>query len=192
MGRATNASCNERRATSALQRETANLRKKLYGKASVVVVEKRTSFFGGGNHPRRRARAASLSCLVPFGLRYPVWCFFFFTCERAPPNRGRGARPCGRPCSSRSGTGSPPRQHSGAQATQGPNNPSCANRPNLCSGAHRVPRGCSPLTAHLSPFTLALTLTLTLILALTRTLTLITGGSTRTSLACGGALLPAR
>ena len=48
---------------------------------------------------------ATLDTCGPFELlQFPsdcantVWCCFFFTCERTPPNRGRGARPCGRPC----------------------------------------------------------------------------------------------
>ena len=39
-------------------------------------------------------RAGSLSCSRSFRtVDTTVWCVFFFTCERTPPNRGRGARP---------------------------------------------------------------------------------------------------
>ena len=67
---------------------------------------------GGGNQPRRifvpwgsaLHTCGQLKSLRPFGLfnqsSFGLFhkCFFFFTCERTPPNRGRGARPCGRPC----------------------------------------------------------------------------------------------
>eukprot|EP00964_Phaeocystis_antarctica_P116882 scaffold80745_cov62-Phaeocystis_antarctica.AAC.2 len=51
-------------------------------------LERGVTNHGGDNYSRRT---------YPFPCRQsqPVWCCFFFTCERTPPNRGRGARHAG-------------------------------------------------------------------------------------------------